>query len=206
MITPRRHWLITPFFSVYIGYIIKRNFHSVNFNKVTPDPAKAVLLIANHFSWWDGLVLYYLNKIYFKKQFRIMVLEETMKEISFFKYLGAFSVNKNSRQVVESLNYAAGSLNDPENMVVIFPQGKLYSNFVDSVTFEKGLSKITDMAIADFQYLFCAAFTENFDHQKPSVNIGFKIVQSNTLTAEEVQEAYQQHYDLTKQHQTQIVV
>ncbi len=206
MIKPAKHWLITPFFSLYIGWIIKRNFQSVNFTQVDLHPAKAVLLIANHFSWWDGFLLYYLNKIYFKKQFRIMVLEETMREVTFFKYLGGFSVTKNSRQVVESLQYAAGLLNDPDNLVVIFPQGKLYSNFVDSVNFEKGLFKIIEMATADFQYLFAAAFTENFDKKKPSVNIGFKVMQQDEVLVNNLQTAYQQHYDQTRQRQTRIIV
>jgi len=135
-----------------------------------------------------------------------MVLEETMRGVTFFKYLGAFSVTKNSRQVVESLQYAAELLSDPDNLVVIFPQGKLYSNFVESVNFEKGLFKITEMATADFQYLFAAAFTENFDQKKPSVNIGFKVVQSGALSVDDLQKAYQQHYDKTKQRQTQLVV
>lgn len=206
MIKPAKHWLITPFFNWYIGWIIKRSFQAVNFTQVDLHPAKAVLLIANHFSWWDGFLLYYLNKIYFKKQFRIMVLEETMREVTFFKYLGAFSVTKNSRQVVESLQYAAGLLSDPDNLVVIFPQGKLYSNFVESVNFEKGLSKITEMATADFQYLFTATFTENFDQKKPRVNIGFKVMQRGEVAAEDLQNAYQQHYDQVKQRQTQITV
>lgn len=135
-----------------------------------------------------------------------MVLEETMREVKFFKYLGGFSVTKNSRQVVGSLQYAAELLNDADNLVVIFPQGKLYSNFVESVTFEKGLFKITEMATADFQYLFAAAFTENFDKKKPSVNICFKVMQGNEVSANDLQDAYQQHYDQTKQRQTQIVV
>lgn len=206
MIKPAKHWLITPFFSLYIGWIIKRHYHSVNFNKAALHPAKAVLLIANHTSWWDGLLLYYINKIYFKKQFKIMVLEETMREVKFFKYLGAFSVTKNSRQVVESLQYAAELLGDPDNLVVIFPQGKLYSNFTDSVVFEKGVTKIAEIATAGFQYLFTAAFTENFDKKKPSVNIGFQVIQSNELGMSELQKDYQQHYNLIKQRQTQIVV
>jgi len=206
MIKPAKHWLITPFFSLYIGWIIKRSFQAVNFNKVTLHPAKAVLLIPNHFSWWDGFLLYYLNKIHFKKQFRIMVLEETMREVKFFKYLGGFSVTKNSREVVESLQYAADLLNDPDNLVVIFPQGKLYSNFVESVNFEKGLFKITEMATADFQYLFAAAFTENFDQKKPSVSIGFKVMQRDDVSGDNLQNAYQQHYDQTRQRHTQLIV
>lgn len=135
-----------------------------------------------------------------------MVLEETMHQVKFFKYLGAFSVARNSKQVVESLQYAAELLNHPGNLVVIFPQGKLYSNFVESVTFEKGLFKITEMATTDFQYLFAAAFTENFDQKKSSVNIGFKVMQRHEVLINNLHTAYQQHYHQTRQRQTQIVV
>lgn len=151
-------------------------------------------------------MLFYLNKIHFKKQFRIMVLEETMQQISFFKYLGAFSVNKNSKQVVDSLNYAAGLLSDADNLVVIFPQGKLHSNFVDDVEFEKGAVKIAEMAKADFQYLFAATFTENFQHKKPTANVSLKVVQSNDLAPADLPRAYQQHYQSAKQNQTRTVV
>jgi len=135
-----------------------------------------------------------------------MVLEDTMRQIKFFKYLGAFSITKNSKQVVDSLNYAAGLLNDPANLVVIFPQGKLYSNFVDDVVFEKGVNKITEMATIDFQYLFAATLTENLEHKKPTVNVSLKVIQSNELALAGLSQAYQQHYQSAKQKQTQIVV
>jgi 1-acyl-sn-glycerol-3-phosphate acyltransferase len=53
-----------------------------------------VLLLANHFSWWDGFLLYYINQKVFRKQFHVMVIEETVQKVGFFKYMGAFSVNK----------------------------------------------------------------------------------------------------------------
>jgi len=135
-----------------------------------------------------------------------MVLEETMSQVKFFKYLGAFSITKNSKQMVDSLNYAAGLLKDPDNLVVIFPQGKLYSNFVDDVVFEKGVLRIAESATSDFQYLFAATFIENFDHKKPTVNVSLKVVQSNELASGDLLQAYQQHYQSAKQNQTQTVV
>lgn len=136
-----------------------------------------------------------------------MVLDETMQEVSFMKYLGGFSVNRNSRQVMESLNYASELLNDPGNLVLIFPQGKLYSNFVDEVKFEKGLFKIASLAKGSFQYVFAAAFIEHFEHKKPSVYIGLETYGQHELeSAEKLEAAYQQHYRLTKQQQTHIIV
>ncbi len=207
MIKPQKNLLITGFFNWYISRIIKRNYHSVNFNKVALDPAKPVLLIANHCSWWDGFILRHINRIYFKKKFHAMVLEETMQKVKFFKYLGGFSVKPGSKNVLQSLTYAAELLNDPQNMVVIFPQGKLYSNFVDEVVFEKGLFKITELTTVGFQYVFAAMFTENFDQKKPTVNVSFNVMQKADIAdATELQNTYQQHYAQAKQRQTQIII
>ncbi len=136
-----------------------------------------------------------------------MVLEDTMHKVSFFKYLGGFSVAKNSREIIESLTYAANLLNDPQNMLVIFPQGKLYSNFVDSVKFEKGLYKIIELTGADHQYVLSATFTENFDHKKATANITFKALQKSDIkNAADLQHAYEKHYQQTRHKQNQIVV
>ena len=136
-----------------------------------------------------------------------MVLDETMQKLGFMKYLGAFSITKNSKQMLASLNYAAQLLNEPDNMVVIFPQGKLYSNFVDEVKFEKGLARIMEQATANFQYVLAATFVENFEHKKPSVYVGLKACNKTDFnTLGELNEAYQQHYKLTRLQHTRIIV
>lgn len=68
MIKPRKNSLITAFLTSYINCIIARHFKKINFN--TPDfsPSRSILLIANHFSWWDGFILYHINKRLFKKK------------------------------------------------------------------------------------------------------------------------------------------
>ncbi|MBW4891265.1 lysophospholipid acyltransferase family protein [Mucilaginibacter sp. HMF5004] len=207
MIKPKQNFIITGFFNRYISWIISRHFQKVTFNWADFDEDKSILLIANHFSWWDGFLLYHLNKIYFKKAFHIMVLNDTMQKVGFMKYLGAFSVTKNSREVIGSLDYAAGLLNENNNMVVIFPQGKLYSNFVDRVEFEKGLSRITAQAPANFQYVLSASFIEHFQYKKPSVFMGLKVLdKADIATPEQLHSIYQQHYQLTKSQQTRTTV
>jgi 1-acyl-sn-glycerol-3-phosphate acyltransferase len=206
MLKPKANFFITGFLNKYIPWIIGRYFHRVDFNVPNFKAGQSILLIANHFSWWDGFLLYHVNKLVFKKKFHAMVLEESMKEVKIFKYLGGFSVSKNSRQMLESLDYAAGLLNDSGNMVVIFPQGKLYSNFVDELNFEKGASYIARKAKAKFSYVFSAAFIENFQYKKPTANIYLKVFNVDDIVPENLHQEYQQHYHQSKQQQTTIEV
>ena len=203
MIYPKKNLLIGWFFRHYINIILERSFQEIRFDDLTIDKAKSVLLLANHFSWWDGFILYRLNQIRFCKKFHIMILEETVRKVSFMKYLGAFSIKKNSRDVITSLNFAASLLNDPQNMVLIYPQGKLYSNFSDHINFEKGITKIVQLAGNNLQIIFAVTFVENFKHKKPSVKV-YLTNQATTDNADELQNAYQQFYSSAKAHQTQI--
>ncbi|RVT98263.1 glycerol acyltransferase [Mucilaginibacter limnophilus] len=206
MITTRKNKLIEWFFHWYIIKLVDGNFSSFNFNQVKVDNRRSVLLLANHFSWWDGFVLYYLNQKIFKKRFHIMILEETVRKVFFFKYLGAFSISKNSRDMLASLNYAADLLKNPDNLVLIFPQGKLYSNFVDEVYFEKGIQRVIEKAGKNTQVVFAATFIENFGHKKPGINVYLQNNNSNFATLDELSAAYAQHYSEAKQQQTQISI
>ena len=136
-----------------------------------------------------------------------MVLEDTMQKGGFFKYMGAFSVSKKSRNVVNSLAYAAQLLHDPKNVVVIFPQGKLHSNFVTKVLFEKGVIKITEQAIDKFQLITASTFIENFEYKMPSVNIYLSTIAHNTFkNITQLNSIYQQHYTAAHAQQTQIAL
>ena len=134
-----------------------------------------------------------------------MVIEETVQKVSFFKYMGAFSVVKNSRDVLTSLNYAAELLNNPDNLVLIFPQGKLYSNFTGEVNFEKGLFKIMQKAAGKYQTVMAATFIEYLQYKKPTASVYLK-ADDMQVDLEGIQDAYQQHYQHAKQQQTKIVV
>ena len=206
MVKNKDNWFIFRFFSWYISRRVTKHFHQVDFNKVDVSPQKSVLLIANHYSWWDGFLFFYLNKLLFKKKFHVMILEETILEHAFLKYMGSFSVSKGSKSIIETLKYAGGLLNDPENLLLIFPQGKLFSNFVDDVVFEKGLSKIIAFGQQKFQTIFAASFTEYFSQPKPTTFIYLKNDETaNFATLADVVSAYQKHYRQSKKVQSAIV-
>lgn len=206
MIYPKQNSLIFWLFKCYVKRIISRNFHEICFNKIDIDPSKSILLIANHFSFWDSLILFCVNERLFKKKTYVMVLEETMRKEPIFKYAGAFSVGKHSRDIIASLNYATELLNNPGNLVLIFPQGKLYPNFVEQVHFEKGVLKIIQQTKANYQLLFAATFVQYFKHKKPKATVYLKTehVDYANKTINNLQQAYQQHYAASKQSQIEI--
>ena len=97
-------------------------------------------------------------------------------------------------------------LDDPDNLVLIYPQGKLYSNFVSHVKFEKGISKIIKQAKGNFQLVFAAAFIQYVKDPKPSVTVYLKneFVDYATKSTADLQSAYQEYYDESKLLQTEI--
>jgi 1-acyl-sn-glycerol-3-phosphate acyltransferase len=185
---------------------VKRHFHEVKFDHINVDPDKSILLIANHFSFWDSLILYVVCCKLLKKKFHVMVREDTTVKFQYVKYGGAFSINKQSRDMLESLDYAAELLNDPQNLVLIFPQGKLYSNFVNTVQFEKGITRIMEKAEGKFQLLLVATFIQFLKHKKPTATVYLQVEPSEDKSFEDLKNAYQIHYDNAKLQQTEIVI
>lgn len=207
MIKPRSNKIIHQFFSWYISRIIKSDFDRFEYNPIEIADDKAVLLLANHFSWWDGFLLFHINKIYIKKKFHVMILQDTAEKVKFLKYLGAFSIQKNAKSLMESLQYAGELLDHPENLVLIFPQGELYSSHSTSIQFEKGVSRIIAASKKQFQYVFATVLTDYFDRRKPSVKVyleRWEAQEYNTLQV--IKNAYNKHYERSIKQQTEVKV
>lgn len=208
MIYPKENIVIKWVFDTYVKWIVGRQFHELLFDQIEISKDKSILLIANHFSFWDGLVLYIINKRLFKKKFHVMVLHETAYHMGILRYGGAFSVSKNSRDMIRSLDYASELLYKPGNLVLMFPQGKLYSNFVDRVNFEKGILKIIKNAKGKFQLIFAATFIQYLKHKRPTTTVYLKADVNPYAdgSIEDLQGAYQQHYRASKLLQTEIKI
>ncbi|TFF40963.1 glycerol acyltransferase [Mucilaginibacter psychrotolerans] len=206
MIYPKKNPFMKWIFDTYVRRLVGKTFHEFLYNEIEVDSNKSILLVANHFSFWDGLILYVLNDKLLHKKFHVMILEDTAKREGMLRYAGAFSVSKNSRDILQSLDYAAQLLNNPGNLVLMFPQGKLYSNFVEKVNFEQGLLKIVKKAEGKYQLLFAATFIQYFKHKKPSVTVYLKTDNDNYAdkSIDALQSAYQQHYEAGKLLQTEI--
>ncbi|MBV8388828.1 MAG: lysophospholipid acyltransferase family protein [Mucilaginibacter sp.] len=206
MIKPGNNFFIRQILHYYVTGIVKRHFHGLKFDPVDIDPHKSILLIANHFSYWDSLILYIVCRKLLKKEFYVMVREDTTIKFQYVKYGGAFSINKQSRDMLQSLDYAAELLNDPQNLVLIFPQGKLYSNFVNVIQFEKGITRVMEKAAGKFQLLFAATFVQYMKHKKPTASVYMHVEPCQSKSFEDLKNAYQMHYDNAKLQQTEIVI
>ena len=136
MIKAKHHPVVTKIFDWYIPFQVRKHFNDIRIEGIEEIPKNAsILLLANHFSWWDGHFIYLLNRIYFKKKFHVLMLEETLLENPILNQIGAFSVQKKSRDVFASLAYCNEVLIDPTHLLAFFPQGKLESQFVPKIKF-----------------------------------------------------------------------
>ncbi|SDE55684.1 Acyltransferase [Mucilaginibacter pineti] len=205
MVHNKSNFFISPVIRFYLKRLVKRHFNELLFNTISTDNNKAILLIGNHFSFWDSVILYTVNDVLFKKKFHVMMLEETDREQPFLKYAGAFTINKNSRDIIQSLDYAAKLLKDPRNMVLIFPQGRLFPNFTNTIRFQKGISRIINNAAADFQLIFAATFIQHFKHLKPTATVYLKSEAVNYANKDVsiLQKSYQEHYNGARHLQTE---
>lgn len=202
---PRKNSVIYNFFSWYISFILKKDFSDFQYNALEIKGNTSVLILANHFSWWDGFLLFYINKKLFKKHFHVLVNSDNYKQVGFLKYLGAFAAENKGKDVLETLNYAGQLLDNPENLVLVFPQGKLFSNHVNSINFEKGVMQMINASQKRLSIVFAATFIDYFSKRKPSA---FSYLQNweseEYISLQLLKSAYNKHYDHAVVKQTQI--
>ena len=152
-----------------------------------------VLLIGNHIGWWDGFWAMYLKLEVVKRKFHFMMQEDQLLRFRFFNYTGAFSVKRKSREVVESLQYAASLLHDPANMLLIYPQGRLQSLYCMNFRFEKGIERILQGREGELQLLMSVNMIDYLAHPKPSLYIYLRDYEGS-FRRNEVEEAYNRFY------------
>ena len=193
MLKSRHHFIVYPFFQHYTRYLLKTRYHSVSIENHFADNGNAVLLIGNHVGWWDGFWAMYLNLKVLKRKFHFMMLEEQLLKYRFFNYTGAFSVNKGSRSVVESIRYASDLLNDSKNMLLMYPQGRLHSMYEHHFSFEQGINRILKNREGKVQVVFSANLVDCFTEPKPSLSI-YTENYEGAFTREGLEKAYNEFY------------
>ncbi|MCC8146195.1 MAG: hypothetical protein LIO93_07110, partial [Bacteroidales bacterium] len=57
---------------LYSGPKLNESFRDVCFIGDAEENRLPALMIANHFSWWDGFIQYRLNKTYFHRKMYVM--------------------------------------------------------------------------------------------------------------------------------------
>lgn len=165
----KQEWLKKLWYVFESKVIFPRNFKKIVVEEIPLKPDHSVLLLQNHISWWDGFWGSYLAYKFFKKSYHVMVQENQLEKHFYFRYKGAFSIKKKSKELFESINYTVELLRNPQNMVLIFPQGKLQSLYADEIILEKGLFKILESAPPNCQVIYNAVTINYLESFKPTV-------------------------------------
>lgn len=165
----KHHFILDPLLRLYVIHKMNRAFHSVVIKGDTKDKNLPVLFIGNHISWWDGIWVLHINQKLFKRKFFYMMEEEQLRKNWFLNYSGGYSITKNSRSIIESINYTAELLTDRKNLVLLFPQGVIVSMYNHEFVFQKGITKIFHQINNKVQVVFLANFIDYHSNTKPTV-------------------------------------
>jgi 1-acyl-sn-glycerol-3-phosphate acyltransferase len=208
MITAKHSRLGTWFWAQWSRWGIRLLFEDFRYEeRVEVDPRRALLLVGNHISWWDGFWPLWLNHKHLGKRFHAMMLEEQLAQRRFLRSAGGFSINPRSRSVIASLSYAAELLSDPKNLLLIYPQGKIHSLYDQPIRFEKGLEKVLQLTQAPVQLVFSVALLDYHARPRPSLYYRLREYEGDVQAPlAEIERAYQSFYDHCLERQREIQV
>lgn len=206
MLKAKHNIIVYNFFKFYTRLLLKNNFKSINISGNFIDKNSPLLILSNHISWWDGFWIMYLNLKVFKRKFFFMMLESQLKKHWYFNFTGGFSIKNKSKTIIDSLTYVIELLRDSKNLVLIFPQGEIYSLYYKEFKFKKGIERILKDLDGKVQIFFVANFIEYFSNKKPSVFIYFKEYEQVINSIVEIENAYNIFYNesLSKHWQTNL--
>jgi len=123
-----------------------------------------------------------------------MMLEDQLKKNWFFRYTGAFSIRKSSKSIFESIQYSIELLQNPNNLLTFFPQGKFGSIYQQPLHFEKGLEWLLKNLKNEVQVIFVANQTEYFESAKPHLFMHFKTYDYNEKNFPEIESDYNEFF------------
>ena len=129
-----------------------------------------------------------------------MMLEEELRKNWFFQYTGGFSIKKQSRSIIETFDYTAELLSIANNMVLLFPQGKIKSVYQEKFVFEKGIEKILQRTKNEIQIIFQANLIDYFADAKPNAFFNLQHY-TGARNVDEMENAYNTFYEQCLQTQ-----
>lgn len=184
---------------------VLRHFSSIKFIgdlEVAKD--RSCIMLMNHYSYNDGAILHNVCRKVLNKEFKAMSIESQLKIFPLLKYVGCFPIDRKSRKMIESLNYAAGLLRDPTIMLGLYPQAGMYSMHLNKMHFGSGLSYIFKRTQdVPFQVFFGITLLDYLESFKPVARVYFMEYKGiNQL--EPMEEAFNQFYHECKRKQQRL--
>ncbi|MGL4227514.1 MAG: lysophospholipid acyltransferase family protein [Tannerellaceae bacterium] len=162
---------------------------------------KSYLVICNHISWWDGFWVLRLNKLIFKKQFHVAMLESELRKNRFLSYVGAFSVPSSLSELRKFFQVGKSILDNKENMLLFFPQGEFASLYDRDIHFKNGVWQLLNQSQENVEVVFVGNFIDYYSHQKPTLFSYVELYKRPFSGLIDLQHAYQVFYDTCMTHQ-----
>jgi len=180
VITARKHPLLNRL--IYLTLIklpLFMSFNRVHLRQAAAAPGRdspPIIMFGNHSAWWDAHLAMVVNEECWHTDGYVMVEDTQLARYRFFRWCGAFSVNRHDpRSAVESINYAIQRLTEAAHRsLLIFPQGEILANDVRPLVFYQGAGRIAGKVAA--QAGACALYPialryEFIGEQKPDAFI-----------------------------------
>lgn len=179
---PKKLWV--NFSQFYTRILLGLFFNSVTYSGDYEEKGYPILLISNHFSFYDGFIQILLNRKVFKRTFIFMMLEKKLRETMWLTKIGASAIDKGRRSSIQSLDYAVEMLQDKKNLFLFFPQGKIKSIHTREFIFEKGmLSYILKNIKNDFQLVFNVNLIDYGTKLRPDICVFYETQSLKTLAS-----------------------
>jgi len=182
MIEAQKNRAIETVFACINRRMLQRHFHALHLQGAERverlDRSLPIIFYCNHSNWWDGLIEFYLSREVFHLDSYLMMEEKQMVRYRFFRFIGAFSVNRgSSREAYESVQYASKMVGAPNTALWIYPQSDMRPNDVRPLKFYNGIRHIAAM-VGTAQFVPVARRYEFMKEQLPEVftSVGEPIV------------------------------
>ena len=147
MIEADKNTVFQKLFSVYVRHILRKHFYRIYLcgeeNFLNRNKSLPTIIFANHSNWWDALLPFWFSYNVFNVNAFAMMDHKQLSKYKFFRWIGVFSVNKESKiDAYRSFKYAANLLKSGNNVLWIYPQGIMLPNDLRPLKFENGLAKL----------------------------------------------------------------
>lgn len=176
MMTANRSERFSRLFAIYNERILLPRYMNSVSVLGTPDSeeeGRPLLYVMNHSSWWDGIVAYHVcSSLSSHREHYFMMDEKQLAKFTFFRRLGAFSIDKSTlRGVTESLRYAQSLLMQGHG-VWLFPQGEIKHLEARPLTFQSGVGFLLERCPSTAVKPVTAYYAMSKE-QKPVVTLQF---------------------------------
>lgn len=194
MFKSKHNIIYQKFFDFYGNYQISKHFHNHYIIGSYVENNRPLLYISNHYSWWDGFWINKLNQNIFQRNMYFLMLESQLNKHSYFYKTGGIPINKSSRSLINSLNFAAEKLGSPHNALLIFPQGKIETLYKFKLTFEKGVYKILKDKYENIDVILICNLIEYSSNPKPTLFTYYKQIIIGESEVGQIEDIYNDFY------------